>query len=196
MSSLISDANLALSALMAQQQAIQATEQNVANANTPGYHRQSAVLAAAPSYALGLNSGTTPGLAGQGVTVQRLQRFTTDFLDGQYRSATAAASTGAVTRDALTQVQSTLNDTGSDGLTQLMDNFGQAWQALAADPTNASLRTAVANSGQTLAAAFNTRAQALMDARALQDQGLVARVGEVNQLAAQIAALNGQVAQA
>jgi len=196
MTSSMGNINLALGAVLAEEQSMRVTEQNVANASTPGYRRQSAALAAAPSYALGFNSASRVGLVGQGVTVESIQRFTSAYLDTSYRASTAAAQQGALTRDALTQVQSTLNETGASGLTQVMDNFSQAWQALAADPTNTSLRTAVAQSGHALASAFNGRAQALLDARTRQDQGITSDVAQVNQLATQVAQLNSQVAQA
>ena len=49
MTSLFSSVSMALQSMLAHQASIQVIEHNVANANTPGYHRQEAMLATGPS---------------------------------------------------------------------------------------------------------------------------------------------------
>ena len=62
MSNLFAGINLALNAILAHQQSMQVIEHNVANANTPGYHRQEAVLTAGIPYpSVGSSRGIMPG---------------------------------------------------------------------------------------------------------------------------------------
>jgi flagellar hook-associated protein 1 len=46
MTTLFSGISMSLQSLLAQQQAMEVIEHNVANVNTPGYHRQSVILMA------------------------------------------------------------------------------------------------------------------------------------------------------
>ncbi|MBI3762789.1 MAG: flagellar hook-associated protein FlgK [Chloroflexi bacterium] len=194
MPTLFSGLNLALRALLSHQQAIQVTEHNVANAATPGYRRQEAVLAAGPPYAPPtLQRGTLAGQMGSGVVVERVRRFSLEFFDGRYRREIADTQRWEVERDALRQVESTLGETTGDGLLPKLDAFWAGWQALSADPASTALRADLRERARSLADALNRRAGALNALRADQDLSLVQRVDEANTLASQVARLNAEV---
>jgi len=73
----------AVSGLLSMQQALTTTGQNIANANTPGYSRQSVNLATlAPQYQSG-------GYIGSGVQVASVSRSYDQFVASQLNSATA-----------------------------------------------------------------------------------------------------------
>ncbi|MEI6290810.1 MAG: flagellar basal body protein, partial [Chloroflexota bacterium] len=62
MPNLTSGIGISLSAVLAQSQALEVVEHNIANANTPGYRRQSAVLSAnVMTPATGTEYGTVAG---------------------------------------------------------------------------------------------------------------------------------------
>jgi flagellar hook-associated protein 1 FlgK len=194
MPNLFSGINMALRAMLAQQQVIEIIEQNVANAGTPGYHRQEAMLKATPAYpALALYGGNLPGQFGSGVTVDQIRRFTTDFYDGRYRLELAESSRWELQRDVLKQVEATLAETSSDGLVSKLDAFWSGWQALSADPSNMTLRSDLKVRAEALTEAFNWRAQSLMKIRQDQDLSLRQGVEEVNTLASQLARLNAEI---
>ena len=89
---------LGITAMFANQSALQTIGQNIANANTPGYSRQSVVLTTPPGQFTGA------GFFGKGVSVETVIRAHNDFLTAQ---ATASAS-----------VQS-MDETHSESLAQL-----------------------------------------------------------------------------
>jgi flagellar hook-associated protein 1 FlgK len=194
MPSLFAGINIALRAVLSHQQAVEVIEHNVANASTPGYRRQAAVLAAAPAYAPpSLWRDLTAGQMGMGVMVERVRRFNLEFFDGRYRREIADAKRWELERDSLRQVEATLAENTGDGLTPKLDAFWASWQALSADPTNTAQRGEVRARAIALAEGFNHRAQALNAIRADQDLSVTQRVSEVNTLATQIANLNAEI---
>lgn len=195
MPSLFSSLNVSLQALLAQQESLQVIEHNVANANTPGYRRQEAVLSA--GIATNLSVGRAPGSIGElgtGVVVERIKRYSLDFMDVRYRDEISESKKWSLTADTLNQVETTLAENSSDGITAHLDDFWNQWQALSNDPTNQTYRAAVMDSAKNLAAAFNTRSAKLANLRTDQNLNLVQRAQEVNDLASQIAELNGEIA--
>src|SRR4030081_2134000 len=78
----------ALSGLQAAQAAIDTTSHNIANANTPGYSRQSALLTEKTPLSIPAISTVTGGgvLLGTGVDVTQINRIRDQFLDIQYRA--------------------------------------------------------------------------------------------------------------
>ena len=76
MSSTFSGLSTALNALMAQRAGLTVTGQNIANANTVGYSRQRAELAAlAGASQVGLNAPPLVDRIGSGVTVDSIRRL-------------------------------------------------------------------------------------------------------------------------
>lgn len=194
MPSLSSGINLALQAVLSHSQAIQIIEHNVANADTEGYHRQSAVLSATVSNpSVSYDRGFGAGQLGTGVTVERIQRFSLDFFDGRYCNVSAATQSWEYQSQILSQMEITLSDLSDDGLAQKMDQFFLSWQNLAADPSSISLRQEVLNDSADLAEKFNRNAQQLVALQ--QDQNLTVknRVEEINSLAKSIAGLNAEI---
>lgn len=62
--------------LKVHQQALDITGHNLANASTPGYSRQEAVLRVTDPYTNpSLNSSVTPGQLGSGVEVDKVRRI-------------------------------------------------------------------------------------------------------------------------
>ncbi len=187
--------HIASSALRAHQQALDVINNNVANANTPGYRRQQVVYQNGVAFPTpSLNGGWGPGQFGGGVQVQAIKRFGTDFLDGRYRTELAQSGKYDVQRNILNQVESLLNETGANSLVGKMDAFFNSWQALSADPANTAMRGDLRGRAEDLVAAFNSRAQQLRATRSEQDVALDQRVDEVNDVASQMARLNGEIA--
>ncbi|HRE25728.1 MAG TPA: flagellar hook-associated protein FlgK, partial [Anaerolineales bacterium] len=175
--------------------ALDVINNNVANANTPGYRRQQVVYQNGVAYpTASLNGGWGPGQFGGGVQVQSIKRFGTDFLDGRYRIELAQSGKYDVQRNILNQVEALLNETGADGLTGKVDAFFNSWQSLSADPANTALRGDLRGRAEDLVAAFNSRALQLRATRGEQDLALEQRVDEVNDVASQMARLNGEIA--
>ena len=91
--------SLGTSALYAAYAQLQTTGNNIANANTPGYSRQSVQLQTAGSAYNG------SGFFGHGVTVAPVPRASNMFLSQQAVAAGSTAASAGVRRDLLSQLE-------------------------------------------------------------------------------------------
>ena len=186
----------ALSGLMAQQTALQVAGQNVANANTPGYHRQEAVLQAQSSPQVGGTGSSRASVLGSGVDVTSINRLQGSFLQQQTLTADSQVGQWNLSQSTLQQIQSIISPgTGTD-LSSSLSNFFSAWQQLAAEPSDETERSAVQSAGESLTSTLNGMATSLQQLATETSSGLQTRVDSINTLASSIASLNGQIASA
>jgi flagellar hook-associated protein 1 FlgK len=184
--------NIASRALAAQQLAMDVTGQNMANATTPGYQRQEVVLTdPAPVELPGV--GGHPNYVGQGVSVQEIQRVSNAFLSRSVRAQTGQAGTWSAISTALAQLEPLFSEPSSSGLAEAMNAFFAAWQTLSENPASLPARTALLGQAQQLVSTFQNLSQQLQNEQSNLDQTVVSQVGQVNDLAQQIAALNGAI---
>ena len=193
--------NTALSGLEAAQAAIDTTGQNIANANNPGYSRQTAVLAESDSLDLPAFSNTTGhGVQlGTGVDVTTINRVRDQFLDVQYRAQNSATSGLQTASGLLQQVQTALAEPSTDGVTSQLTAFWNSWSNLANAPTSLAAKQGVVDSATTLADTFNgidSQLQTIQNQADSQYTSLTSSSGQIQSDANQIAALNGEINQA
>jgi flagellar hook-associated protein 1 FlgK len=183
--------SIALQAVLSHSRALEVIEHNVANASTPGYRRQSAVLTTAIPSSSDLWAGA--GQRGGGVTIEKIQRFNLEFFDTRFRSVSAETQNWEAQREVLSQLEPMLAETTEDGLLPKLDQFWAGWQQLSTDPTNTSLRTILLDDAGALANALNRRAAQITQLRAEQNQVISSHVDGINSLAEQIASLNAEI---
>ena len=175
----------ALQSLMASTAGLQTANNNIANANTPGYSRESVILASAPTDANG---------AGGGVIVEGYQSVRDELLQGQVLQQTQSQAGANAQLSTLQQVQTVFASSASDIGSQMSTLFSSL-SSLSTDPTNTSLRQAVLTAGGNLATAFNTASNSLTSLQTSLNSQVTQDVSQINSLAQQIAALNPQIAQ-
>jgi flagellar hook-associated protein 1 len=190
----------ALSGLEAAQAAINTTGENISNANTPGYTRQTVhTVATSPLSIPALSQQGGGTQLGTGVSITDISRIRNQFLDVQYRAQNSASSNANTSADELSQVQTAINEPSSSGLQSVMSKFWSAWSSLANSPTNPAAQQAVVDAGQTLASTFNAvsaQMQTVQTQAAQQYATLTGANGQVAQDAQRIATLNAQISQA
>jgi flagellar hook-associated protein 1 FlgK len=191
MPTISSGISIALQAVLTHSRALEVIEHNVANASTPGYRRQSALLTTAIPSSTDYLSGA--GQRGGGVTIEKIQRFNLEFFDTRYRCVSAETHSWEAQSEVLSQLESMLAETTEDGLLPKLDQFWAGWQKLSTDPTNTSLRTILLDDARSLASALNRRATQITQLRAEQNQVVASHVDGINSLASQIAQLNGEI---
>lgn len=187
MSGLFGSLSVALSSLLASQQAMETSANNVANANTPGYSRQRPDMVPGDPVIQGnLSFGT-------GVVLQRIESLRDPILEIQLNQETQYESKLNTSLGALQQMQ-TMFSSASTGIGADITNFFTSLQQLSTDPSSVSLRQAVVTSAGNLATDFNTTARNLQTQRSNMDLSVVQSVGEINNLTAQIASVSQQIA--
>jgi flagellar hook-associated protein 1 FlgK len=186
MSGLLGSLSIALSALVANQQALEVSANNVANVNTPGFSRQRPVMVPGDPVVIG-------GLSfGTGVVMQKLESLRDSILELRLNQESQTQGQLDSTLSALQQIQVTFSGTDS-GIGDAVSKFFDSVQQLSTDPTSLSLRQGVLTAASNLATSFNTASHSLQTQQSNLDLNVVQTVGEINTLTPQIASLNQQI---
>jgi flagellar hook-associated protein 1 FlgK len=178
-----------VSGLLAFQQALDVTSNNISNSATPGYSVENIKLAEQPG------SGTGGGYFGNGVNVQSVTRSYDEMLASQVRSSQSSYSSFNTLSTQAAQIDNMLSSS-STGLTATLQSFVNSLQSLSTAPASTAQRQVVLSQAQSLV----TQLRSYQAQLTTQSQGLEAQVGntvnQVNTLAQNIASLNGQIAAA
>ena len=195
MSSLISGLQSALQSMLAHQESIKVIEHNVANANSPGYHRQQVQMGTHPAYpSSSLYYNVHAGQIGNGVSAGMITRFNHTFYDGRFRAEVAMGKRWESAQKDLSHVEAVLGETTSDGIINKLDAFWDGWQTMVNDPTNLSFREDLVQRASALAEGINRRADDLGSIQRTIDQEIINDVDAVNEIASKLAALNTEIA--
>ena len=188
MSSLFGSLAIATGALGADQGAMDATTNNVANANTPGYSRLVPVLVQSDPVVIGNVT------YGEGVVLQQLRSVRDPILQLRIENETQQQGQLNTVVSAMQQAQVQFTSSSSDIGSEISNLFSSLNQ-LSTDPTNASLRQSVLAAAGNLSTVFNNTSNALSQQRTNLDLNVSQTVQQVNTLSAQIAGLNTNISQ-
>ncbi|GAA3318776.1 flagellar hook-associated protein FlgK [Arthrobacter ramosus] len=184
--------NTAYLGLTAAQQGINVAGQNIANAGTDGYTRQrieqSAVGAPARTglFAAGAQ-------AGQGVSVDGIARLGNSFLDAGVRSGAAQAGYAGYRSTELQQLEGSLNEPGSAGISTALQTFWSSWQGVSNHPGEAAPAGVLLQAGTTLANTVSAGYKAL-DSQWTRIRGEAqSTVATLNDAAARVAGFNATI---
>ena len=192
MGTLTSLLNISSEALLADQVALNATANNVANQNTPGYTDE--VVNFQSGDAVSLSGGSQSAGVTATVVSQRDR-----VLEQRVQQQTQVESQSSALQSALQQVENIFglsSSSTSAGSTQLgtdMNSFFSSLSALASSPSDTT-QQAVLSAATTLAGDFNSASNQLSQVSSSLNQQVVSDVGQVNSLTTTIASLNSQIA--
>jgi flagellar hook-associated protein 1 FlgK len=184
--------DIAQQALVADQEALNVTSNNVANQNTAGYTREVVNFQSVDAVTL---SGST---FGSGVTASATSQRDR-VLEQQVQQQTQIQAQSGALESALQQIQnifglsSTTNSASSTALGTATNSFFSSLSALASNPSDAATRQSVLAAANTLAGAFNSAANQLAQVSSSLNQQVASDVGQVNSLTTTIATLNAQI---
>lgn len=191
--------SIGVSSLNADRTAIDATSENVANAQTPGYVRESAQLAALPG---GGNLGI-----GSGVAVTTVAQATSALLSANSWQAQGALSNLASLQQTLSAVENVFplatqpatssasgtSATSSASISGQLATFWSSWDAVAQSPASLAPRTQIVDQARSLAVSFNEASTQLTQISTNSVQQLGDQVHQVDTLLAQAASLNQSI---
>jgi len=187
MGSLYSALSISVGSLQAQQAGLETTTNNLANMNTPGYCRQRPLLQES-------NPVIEGRLAfGNGVTLSGIESLRDSLLNVQINGETQQQSKSQTFVDTMNQIQP-LFPMDSAGIGDAIGGFFQSLDALAANPSDASLRETVLSAANGLASSFSQAAGQLNSTRSNLDLSVQQNVQQINQLTSEIASLNRTLA--
>src|SRR5579863_7970960 len=178
---------IATGALGADQVALNATANNVANVNTPGYARVEPDFVTSPPVVIGSIS------YGSGVSLEKLQSIQDPILQARIQQETQQQGQLNASLGALQQVQSNFSSTSGGDIGSLLSGLFSSLDQLSTDPSNLSDRQGVLTAANNLATAFNNTASSLVQQQSSLDLNVTQAVQQINTLTGQIAGLNTQI---
>jgi flagellar hook-associated protein 1 FlgK len=186
--------DLATRALQTSQTLVNVTNQNIANANTPGYSRQTATLKATTPYPVPVfQMSGVPGQMGTGVAVSEINRARDAFVDYQYRNQVSSQANWDAQSTAFSQIEAVVNEPSNTGLSALMTTYWQSWQEVANSPADVSVRSNLLEQGKALTQSFQSVVKQYQAQQQDVDMQIGLSVEDINNYADQIAHLNGQI---
>ena len=186
MSSLTASLATALSGLTAEQGALEATTNNVANANTPGYTREVPIFVTKDPVVIGALT------LGNGVDLQAIASMRDPILESQIQQETQTQGQLSALVSALSEAQTSFTSTSGD-IGTAISNFFDSVNQLSTSPADLSLRQGVLTAAGNVASAFNSASSNLSSQRTNLDGSVEQTINQVNQLTSQIAQLNTQI---
>ncbi|MCQ2586293.1 MAG: flagellar hook-associated protein FlgK [Treponema sp.] len=194
MGSTFSGIELGKRSIMANTDAITTAGHNISNANTEGYSRQRVKIREFdPLYKPDLSRAERPGLIGQGVDVQAIERVRDEFLDTRIVAQANQETYWGTRSDYYSMLEQIYNEPYDISIRSNMDKFWEGWQELAMNPESQAARQAVVTRGETLTESINQRFESLDGIQKILDSDIEATVRQVNDLIRQIAATNDQI---
>jgi flagellar hook-associated protein 1 len=178
-----------VSGLLAFQQALDVTSNNVSNVSTPGYDAETANFTEAPG------QGTSTGYIGNGVDVASITRAYNALLAQQVNSSQASYSSFNTLSTWAAQIDNMLSSS-STGLSASLQSFVNALQTLSTSPSSTASGQAVLSAAQALVQQLQSYSSQVSQAESQVESQVESNVSEINTLASSIATVNGQIAQA
>lgn len=181
--------NIGLKALLASRSSLDALGHNLANANTPGYSRQSLSINAGRSVNLrGLGFGT-------GVDASAITRSVDSLLERRIGVQASSFSRLDARLSVLGQVEALFGEPGELGLNTRFEDFFSSLSSLSSSPNDTVLRVGVVQSTTSLTSRFNELSENISSLGADTTSQIRLQAEQVNVLANEILNLNRSIAQ-
>ena len=177
---------ISVSALQAFQNAINVTSNNVANASTPGYDRETVNLTEAVPQS---NGAAT---IGAGVVVSGINRAFSQAAANQLNTSQSSLGQLNALQNYSNQIDN-LFGTTLGGLSTALQSFYSAFSDVANNPTSTASRQALIGQAQSVASSFQNASGELNSLNTDVNSRITADVTQINSIAKAISALNGQI---
>lgn len=178
---------------------------NVANANTPGYSRQRVDLVTSSPYPqpiVGVQG--LPGTFGTGAEINTITRTRDSFLDAQFRLESGTMGYLLEKEYAMQNAEGILMEPSDSGISAKIDAFFQSAQQLSLNPESLAVRTNFVQQAIDLTVVFNQQANSLLDLRkalvgdftdlnTIRDSRLGINVVDINSKLANLANINREI---
>ena len=177
---------ISVSALQAFQQAINVTSNNVANANTPGYDRETVNLTEA------IPQSDGAATIGAGVVVSGINRAFSQAAANQLNTSQSSLGQLNALQNYSSQIDN-LFGTTIGGLSTALQGFYGAFSDVANNPTSSASRQALIGQAESVASSFQNASGELNSLNTDVNSRITADVTQINSIAKAISTLNNQI---
>ncbi|HTN75743.1 MAG TPA: flagellar hook-associated protein FlgK [Pirellulaceae bacterium] len=185
--SLFSSIQTASNTLQAMQLGIQVAGNNIANANTPGYMRQSIVLQPASTQKKGNL------LLGLGVDVSAVIQQSDKFLEERLRGAISDLSNGETQEGTYAQLETILGELSDTDLSTQLTKFFGSINDILNQPESIPVRNLAVLQGKTLANDVKSLHNRVLAVRNDVNDQIINSATDINRLLGEISKLNKQI---
>ncbi len=174
-------------ALFASQIQLSVTGNNIANVDTEGYSRRTAVLQE------GNSIDYSPGQMGTGVRVKEVQRQFDELVEKLYYDQASLRDKWGALYQQLQSVESLFNESSGVGISDSLSSYFNSWNDLSQRPGDYGSRKDVLTKGTTLASTLAQADNSLSNMQERIDGMIDDQVTTANKLMTQIAEMNRQI---
>jgi len=159
-------------------------QNNITNANTPGYADQNLALQAMP---FNPEEGGEGGVMAAGLISSR-----SEYLDQNVRNQQQLLGSSQQTAADLGQIQPLFDPNSTSGVAGTLSNFFNSFSQLSVNPNDESARQSVITAAGQVAQSFNRVSTGIEQVSSNVESQTTSTVAQINQIASQITALNQQ----
>jgi len=185
--SLFTSLQLASNALHAAQIGLQVSGNNVANANTPGYIRQSVDYVPAPIQ----RDGNLP--LGLGVKVQGITQEVDKFLQQRLRDASSDLAGGKTQEESYTKLETIIGELSDTDLSTRLGDFFNSIQDILNQPEDIAVRNLAVLRAATLADDIQRLTARVRELQTDANDRIVSAADDINRLLHEVADLNVKI---
>lgn len=195
MAGLLGTLHHASTGMSVNQVAIQTTNQNITNMNSPGYTRQRVEQVAQRPYSQpGLTSSTVnKGQLGQGVQVSQITRIRNSFYDYQYRAEVHNYGSLSVKNEYFSAMESIFNEPSETSISSSISNLFGVCNEISKDPYSISGKNMLVENAKFLSSNLTTAYNKLNNYSETVNKQTEAIVAEVNTILERLTELDKQI---
>lgn len=180
--------NVSSQGLFAAQMALDITNHNISNAETPGYSRQYAVQKASRPL-----PNSFRGMVGTGAEVVGVEQHRSSYLDKKYWYMSTDLGQFTVKDEMMSQLELLFNEPSDNGYNAYFGDMFESLQKLSINPGDDATRSNFIDSAESFAAYFNNIGKHLADYQKEANFGVKVTVDEINFIASQLSSVNNQI---
>ena len=182
--------SIGISAVFANQRALDVAGHNISNVNTPGYTRQ--VISNSSSFYQKLGQSGNGKLLqlGYGVDVQEIRQYRDEFLDKKFKKESTELGYWESRYSSIEELETIFNDNTKEGLQTVMNNFWNSWEQLSKPTGGLTARPMVKENAIAFVETIKNMDNLLVNFRRSKDKEINENIVRVNEIAKQISGLN------
>ncbi len=193
MSSSFRGLGIGISAVFANQRALDVTGHNISNVNTPGYTRQMISNSSSFYQKLGQSGNGKVMQVGYGVDVQEIRQYRDEFLDKKYKKESTELGYWESRLSSIEELETVFSDNSEDGLQAVMNNFWNSWEQLAKPTGGLVARSMVKENAIAFVETVKNMDNLLVNFRRSKDKEIIENIAGINDIAKKVAGLNLEI---
>nr|MBP7073652.1 flagellar hook-associated protein FlgK [Clostridia bacterium] len=182
--------SIGVSAVFANQRALDVTGHNISNVNTAGYTRQIISNSTAFYQKLGHSGNGKVMQVGYGVDVQEIRQYRDEFLDNKYKKERTGLGYWEARYASVKELETIFSSNSEDGLQAVMNNFWNSWEQLSKPTGGLTARAMVKENAIAFVETVKNMDNMLVNFRKSKDKEIIENIDRINEIAKEFATLN------